>query len=48
MYTGTVIDELMETVERTTSRATEYAAEDGQQTWTISLPEVQNSFAGAA
>jgi len=48
MYTGTVIDDLMETVERTTSRATECEIEDGQETWMISLPLMQNSLAGAA
>ena len=48
MYTGTVIDELMETVERAASRATEYAIEDDQEAWMLSLPEMQNSLAGAA
>ena len=48
MYTGTVIDELMDTVERATSRATECAMEDGQEMWMTFLPQPQDSLAGAA
>ena len=48
MYSGTVIDELMDTVERATSRATECAMEDGQEMWMTFLPQPQDSLAGAA
>jgi len=51
MYTGTVINELMDTVERTTSRATEYPdAESQELLYLISSPDfgyVETSFSGA-
>lgn len=48
MYTGTVIDELMETVERTTSQLLESAAEPEVEVWAMALPQLQGSLAGAA
>jgi len=46
MYTGTVIDELMETVERTTSQSTESGI--ALEMLAIELPQFQDSLAGAA
>jgi hypothetical protein len=48
MYTGTMIDELMETVERATSQLLESAAEPELEVWAMTLPQLQGSLAGAA
>ena len=48
MYTGTMIDELMETVERATSQLLESAVEPEVEVWLMALPQLQGSLAGAA